>query len=235
MRRRTPYSRAVARWVWQPDKWERLSTVAGLVGDAATVLDVGGRGAELAALLPDSEVTTVNVEEPADVVVAPGRLPLSDGAAEVVTSTDVLEHISPADRAEHVAELVRVARRRVVLCFPCGSPEKDAAEREIARRLEGYGTHLDFLDEHLEHGLPRPADVTAMVLASEPRATVTVWLHNGIAQRDAVLVDALRARYERDPRALLRFAGAWVRRPAAELTRTQDATSNRAYLVVDLP
>jgi hypothetical protein len=54
--------RWLARWTWQPDKWERLSTVAGLVGPATRVLDVGGRGTELAGLLRGVEVTTVNIE-----------------------------------------------------------------------------------------------------------------------------------------------------------------------------
>jgi hypothetical protein len=224
----------MARWTWPPDKWERLSTVASLVGPAGTVLDVGGRGQELAGLLPASDVTTVNLEEPADVVVRPGPLPFYDSSVDVVTSTDVLEHVPPEDRAPHLAELVRVARRRVVVCFPCGSPEKDAAEQAMARQLTDYGTGFDFLDEHLEHGLPRPSGVREILAAADPAARVTVWLQNGIEERDAVLLDALRARYRRDPRALLRFARAWVRRPQPELTEQQDPTSNRAYVVVDL-
>ena len=224
------------RWAWPPDKWERLSTVARLVGEAATVLDVGGRGHEIQRLLPDTDVLTLNVEEPADVVVPAGTLPYDAGAFEVVTSCDVLEHIPAEARASHVAELVRVAALRVIACFPAGSPRKDRAEQDLAARLDSdYGVRFDFLDEHLERGLPRPSDIERLVLDAAPAAHVTVWFQNGIEEGDRVLVDAVRARHRANPLAAARVARAWSRRPAPALTTTVGPDNNRAYLVVELP
>ena len=197
---------------------------------------MGGRGQEMQRLLPDSDVVTLNVEDPADVVVPAGPLPYDAGAFDVVTSCDVLEHIPADARAGHVAELVRVARDRVVACFPAGSPRKDRAEQDLADRLDrDYGVRFDFLDEHLERGLPRPDDVERLVLDAAPAARVTVWFQDGIQQGDRLLVDAVRARHRANPLAGARVARAWVRRPAPALTRTVGPDNNRAYLVAELP
>jgi methyltransferase family protein len=223
------------RWAWPPDKWERLSTVAGLVGEARTVLDVGGRGHELRRLLPGSDVLTLNVEEPADVVVPAGRLPYEADAFDVVTSCDVLEHIPAEERAAHVSELVRVAADRLVACFPAGSPRKDRAEQDLAARLDrDYGVRFDFLDEHLERGLPRASDIARMVLDAEPSARVTVWFQDGIGESDRVLVDAVRASRRANPMAAARVARAWVRRPAPALTQSVGPDNNRAYVVAEV-
>jgi hypothetical protein len=223
------------RWAWPPDKWERLSTVARLADDATTVLDVGGRGRELQRLLPGVRVRSLNVEEPADVVISRGPLPYEDGAFDVVTSCDVLEHVPREERAGHLTELVRVAKRRVVACFPAGSPRKDGAEQALHARLrDEYGVRFAFLDEHLERGLPRAADVTQLIRDADPRARVTVWFQDGIDDRDRVLVDAVRARRRADPLAAARVARAWLVRPAPVLTTTVSVANNRAYVVAEL-
>jgi hypothetical protein len=221
--------------LWPPDKWERLSTVARLVGDPGTVLDVGGRGRELRRILPGSTVVTLNVEEPADVVVPAGPLPYEADAFDVVTSCDVLEHIPAEERPEHVRELVRVAADRLVACFPAGSPRKDRAEQDLAALLDDrYGVRFDFLDEHLERGLPRSRDIVRMVLDAAPTARVTVWFQDGGEESDRVLVDAVRASRRGNPLAAARVARAWVRRPAPVLTQVEGPRNNRAYVVVDL-
>lgn len=186
-------------------------------------------------VLNGCDVVTLNVEEPADVVVPAGRLPYEAGAFDVVTSCDVLEHVPADERAGHVAELVRVAAHRVVACFPAGSPRKDRAEQELAARLvEGYGVRFDFLDEHLERGLPRSSDVERMVREAAPHATVTTWFQDGIEVGDRVLVDAVRATRRANPMAAARVARAWARRPLPTLTTTVGPDNNRAYVVVDL-
>lgn len=223
------------RWTWPPDKWERLSTVARFVQDCRTVLDVGGRGRELQRLLPGSNVVSLNVEEPADVVVPAGPLPYGSGVFDAVTSCDVLEHVPAQDRAAHVAELVRVSAHRVVACFPAGSARKDQAERALADRLaEDFGVRFDFLEEHLACGLPRAFEIEAQVRAAAPEARVTVWFQDGIERGDRVLLDAVRVRHRADPLAAVRFAVAWARRPAPILTTSAGPENNRAYVVVDL-
>jgi hypothetical protein len=203
--------------------------------DATLVLDVGGRGHQMASLLRPAVVTSLNVEPPADLVIEAGDpLPFADDAFDVVLSTDVLEHVPAGDRAAHLRELVRVARKRVVLCWPLGSPEKDHAERVRQARLQDeLGLTLPFLEEHILLGLPREHDVRAMVRAIAPNAGQAWLFQEGIAVGDAVLLDALRARHRYDARALLRYLrGAYLRRPALRPVSSADTT--RAVLVVDL-
>jgi hypothetical protein len=203
--------------------------------DVASVLDVGGRGRQMATLLRPAAVTSLNVEPPADVLVAAGNpLPFPDDAFDVVLSTDVLEHVPESQRQAHVDELVRVARRRVVLCWPLGSLEKDAAEKRLHDQLRSeLGLELDFLEEHLRYGLPREEAVRSMVRAAAPEARQSWLFHDGIAVGDQALLDAMRARHRLDVRALLRFVrGAYLHRPRLRSASSSD--TSRAFVVVDL-
>ena len=113
------------------DTWERHLIVADLLGDARQVVDVGGLPGQLRAFLPGASVLAANVSPPADLIVPEDRLPFETGSIEAVTSLDALEHVPRELRAGFVAELVRVAARRVVLCCPLGSDQHVAAEREV--------------------------------------------------------------------------------------------------------
>jgi hypothetical protein len=201
-----------------------------------TVADVGGRGHELAGLLAGSRVTSVNVEQPCDVLVPAGApLPFADGGVDKVTSTDVLEHMPAEARTAHLAELVRVARSRVVLCFPAGSPAKDASERRTAegvRRING--SCPDFLAEHLRFGLPRAEEVATSVRTLVPDARVAVAYHDGLVENERMLLDAYAAVRRLSPGAFVRSARAWLVRRRPALTTRVSEDNTRAYVVIDL-
>jgi hypothetical protein len=228
--------RAAARVLWQPDMWDRLVLAAKCVGSASTVIDVGGRGHQLARFLPSAKVSTANIVPPADFIVGARVLPFADGQFEVVTSCDTLEHMPADQRPEHIAELVRVARRRLVICCPYGSPQKQKAEWDVAEGVRHVvGTTLPYLQEHLEFGFPREEDVIAMVRAAAPSAEVKCLYYGNYLSGNALLLEGVRARWGHDPKALFRFA--WraylrPRRPGLELTSTD--TTSRLYLVADL-
>jgi Methyltransferase domain len=216
--------------------WDRLVLAARCVGSASTVIDVGGRGRQLAWFLPSAKVSTANIVPPADFIVDARVLPFTDGEFDVVTSCDTLEHMPAEQRPEHVAELVRIARRRLVLCCPYGSPAKQKAEWDVAEVVRDVvGTTLPYLQEHLEFGFPPEDDVTAMVRAAAPSAQVRCLYYGDFLSGNALLLDGVRARWGHDPKALLRFVwNAYLRprRPRLELTST--TTTARLYLIADL-
>ena len=154
----------------------RFSSVVPLIEELGPteVLDVGSGSAGVAGWLrPAWRVTAVDrsfdqaVAPPAPyregARLVPGdarKLPFEDGAFDVAVALDVLEHIPPADRDRVIAELVRVARRRVIVAGPAG-PAAQASDNRLADGLRARG--LDppgWLAEHERHGLPAPGDVT---------------------------------------------------------------------------
>src|SRR5207302_1437051 len=147
------------------DTWLRHEIVAALLaGTDGSVLDVGGLSDRLAGPLAGVDVTTVNVEGPADVIFDGERLPWADSSFEVVTSIDVLEHLRPATRPRHLAELLRVARRRVVACCPLAPGDAAPTERELADRFaEVSGKREEFLEEHAANGLPAEAELRTLI------------------------------------------------------------------------
>jgi SAM-dependent methyltransferase len=229
--------RLMARTTWHPDKWERLSLMADHVGTGATsVLDLGGRGHEMAGLLAPVPVVSANVQEPADVIVPVGQLPFDDDAFDVITCCDVLEHMAAEFRPTFIAQLLRVARRRVVLCCPWGSPEKDASELRLQAMLaDELGVHLEFLDEHIEFGLPTEVDVRAMILDAVPTAKITTLYQEDFEDGEALLMDGMRARYKHDPMALLRYLRrGYFGRRRPELKKTSSPDSHRLFVIVEL-
>ncbi len=229
-------TRSPRRLLWPPDKRDRLTVVAGCLGGCASVLDVGGRGRELAGLLPGARVVSANLEAGADVLLRPDApLPFADGAFAAVASSDVLEHVPPALRAAHVGELVRVARERIVLCCPRHTPAHAAAEERLAATLErDLGVRLGFLDEHLRYGLPADAEVVAMFRAAAPAAELRLGFQGDYEAGDRLLLDGARARWRRDAGALLSYLrGAYLDWPPASLAPRPGPASGRLFVIAD--
>ena len=197
------------------DTLERHAVAAQLLGAPATVVDVGGTPGGLAAALPQTRVVVANVEPPADVVLTPGApLPFGDDAFDAAASLDVLEHLARDERARHLAELVRVARTRVVVCCPLGTPEHVRVEDELRAR---HGHR--WLDGHERHGLPTEAELRELADGW------TFRFHGDVHEA------AARFRGRRNILARLRDA-----RPPLdlELHGTARPATNRVFLVRDL-
>jgi len=130
------------------------------------VLDVGGvsntRDGSLffpmAHFLPHDEVTILDVQD----YDAPnylrtdtnGPFPLPDTSFDVVVSCDTLEHVRPERRPAFLDELLRVARRYVVLAAPFDSEDTRLAERIFYDFHLRLGAAQPQLFEHRLHGLP---------------------------------------------------------------------------------
>ena len=204
------------------DTWERHVLVARAVERPGTVLDVGGRPGELAAFLPGSRVTALNVDEPADVVASDERLPFPDGSFDVVTSLDVLEHLSRERRRSHLEELVRVARSQVLACCPLGTKAHVQAEEELAAWYESVaGSPHRFLQEHLANGLPTEAELRGLI--RDLAFSFELSFHGDFRRTEEIFRASVRS-------DLLRY-GREVLRPAdTALSATPNDHTNRAFL-----
>jgi SAM-dependent methyltransferase len=232
---------------WRParlrperDTWVRHGLAARLLDQRSgggRVLDVGGVAGWLAAHLPSTEVVTVNVAGPADVIFDGRRLPFGDAEFDAVASLDVLEHLPADERRAHVAELVRVAGRVVVACCPAGTPEHVATERELAdwyARLSGRRS--PFLDEHLACGLPTPDELRALGDGWTGYVPELSFQGDFRASAELFRLEALAVFRRRPVIDRARFAWRRLRTPLDEtFRRTASAWDNEAFLRLRRP
>jgi SAM-dependent methyltransferase len=213
------------------DTWERHVIVAELAGGPESVLDVGGVAGELQAFMPASRVTTINVGgEEADLHFDGGRIPFDDGSFDLAVSLDVLEHIEGERRLAHLRELRRVARRRVILCCPLGTPEHIEAERDLAawhREVTGDGHR--FLEEHLETGLPTELELRN--LAAEAGG-FELRFQGDFRDVAKLFRLGVLARSRPSPATVARYARARLAaRQRPELSELPGGHANRAFLI----
>jgi hypothetical protein len=224
------------RLVTAADTWERHLIVAELAGRPRTVIDVGGLPGQLRGFLPGASVVAVNVSPPADLLVEPGQLPFRDRSIDVVTSLDTLEHVPAADRPGFVAELVRVARGRLVLCCPLGTPEHVAAEHEVQGwHRELTGAEHPWLTEHIALGLPTADELRAHLEAATSNGDgIRLAYHGDFRAANEQFRAIVRARRRPTPGAVWRFAGPRLaHRPDVELAAAPGAYTNRVFAVVE--
>ena len=228
---RLPHS--LARALLPPDTRERHAVVARFAKGATEILDVGGVSRHLEAFVHGTRVVTANLEPPADMILNGTELPLPTASYDIVTSLDVLEHIPSPARAGYVAELARVARRRVILCCPVGTEAHVACEAALADwyRAETGRSHR-FLQEHIELGLPREEELRRFF--EEVGLRFRVSFHGDFREIADVFRLQTHARLQPNPGSFARL----VRRRCAprrtfDLVSAVQPFSNRAVVVAD--
>ena len=82
------------------------------------------------------------------------NLPLGNNSMDAALSIDSIEHVPPQQRADAIDELLRVAKKRVVISIPCGNAAEDADARLIRWFHARHGARSFWLSEHRELGLP---------------------------------------------------------------------------------
>lgn len=93
-------------------------------------------------------------------------LPFDDGSFDYVVCADVLEHLPESDRTPALAELVRVARGKLLVTCPCGSAAEEG-EAAFAALHDSLGVPRPaWLTEHLENGLPQVGSLLEALTAT---------------------------------------------------------------------
>jgi hypothetical protein len=82
---------------------------------------------------------------------------------DFVICIDVLEHLCHDDRKKAIEEMLRIAKKKVLLSFPCGEVAMWGDEN-YANQLKNYGLPLpSWLEEHIENRLPKIVDITSII------------------------------------------------------------------------
>lgn len=87
----------------------------------------------------------------------------TDMQFDYVICIDVLEHLNHDDRKKALEEMLRIAKKKVLLSFPCGEVAMWGDEN-YANQLKSFGLALPpWLQEHIENRLPNLVDVTKVI------------------------------------------------------------------------
>ncbi len=125
-----------------------------------TILDVGGEGM-LKLFLPQIQITTANVKS-ADICYSGDKMPLNDNSFDLVVSLDTMEHLPKNKRKDFLLELYRVSKKGFIICAPLGTSEHLDYEKKILASGKLSGDSYTYLAEHVDFGLPTPAEVSEM-------------------------------------------------------------------------
>jgi len=90
------------------------------------------------------------------------RFPFADNEFDVVISVDNLEHIRRGERKNFINEILRVAKKGVIMTLPCGSLAYNHDKKIAQYFYQTYRSSDRFLNEHLANGLPEISDVVEM-------------------------------------------------------------------------
>lgn len=158
------------------DRYVRLRAASEAIrrnaGRDATILDVGGYDGALALFLPDYEMDLI---DPATTGASLLQQPAGALSYDVVASIDALEHIDPRERENALRELARIARKSIVLNYPC-------RETTEAQKLVLKATNNPLVREHVEWELPDTANVVAVMQGFGfsakvmPHSSLAIWL-----------------------------------------------------------
>jgi hypothetical protein len=94
------------------------------------------------------------------------KLPFENISYDYVISVDMLEHVSEKMRFNFIYEIIRVAKKKVIIAVPCGriAERQDCTLDRIY--LQQRGEFYTYLHEHTVNGLPDGNDIVANIIAA---------------------------------------------------------------------
>jgi len=140
------------------DVFERHKKVGSLIKKNQSILDVGGELDHLSQFCSPKKLVVANLHS-GDVIISKEKLPFKKDSFDIVCSIDVIEHIPSSKRSHFIKKLIDIASKKVILSFPIGTKKHMAYEREIKKLLAEKGINIDYLNEHIMHGLPTQEDI----------------------------------------------------------------------------
>jgi hypothetical protein len=156
------------------DHYARYALTRQIIGDIRAtepdriyrILDVGGHSSPLKYFLPNNSITLLDVEPIGSLTSVEflydeyvrgsgAALPFREGAFDIVTAHDTVEHVPSGLRSSLLAEMSRVASGFLVIAGPVSQPDVERAEVRLNSFVRSVlGWDQPFLKEHIELGLP---------------------------------------------------------------------------------
>lgn len=136
------------------------------------IVDVGGYDGKLNLFFSkDANFNVVDIKDaPAEeegITYKKGdarKIPFSDRNFDMVISTDLLEHMDAPDRQKAIKEMLRIAKKYVILGVPNNTELVEQAEENIrAQYVSAGGEEHPFLSEHSHFGLPDPTNIESVL------------------------------------------------------------------------
>ncbi len=131
-----------------------------------TILDIGGGEKSIRPFVDGQyNITSADVEFRGKKMVktvktSADKLPFKNKSFDVVVSIDALEHFPKEKRRKSIQEMLRVARKKVILACPCGK-ESEKYEIKLIKFARKLGKELPWLEEHQKEGLPEEKEILA--------------------------------------------------------------------------
>lgn len=126
--------------------------------ETVSILDVGGYPGLIKDFITADKVTVTDVikDNMPDYIKADATsLPFKDNSFDVVSSTDVLEHIPEGKREKFINESLRVAKDLLIVVAPFNQTLNPVFEGILSEYVVSLtGAPHPFLKEHIENGLP---------------------------------------------------------------------------------
>lgn len=87
------------------------------------------------------------------------KIPFPNKSFDMVVSVDTLEHIPKLERKNVITEMLRVAKKEIIIAVPTGkqSEDQDKILNNVYKKI--YGKTFPFLDEQIGLGLPSVEEI----------------------------------------------------------------------------
>jgi len=147
------------------DLYIRNSIIAELIQELRlkkevfSIIDIGGYDGKLDLFLNANDhykvLDTFRIESFNYIKGDVRNLELADDSCDIVISSEVLEHINSVDRERAVNEMVRVAKKYLIIGAPFKKKTTVDAEKQFNNFFKSItGQEHPWLKEHIENGLP---------------------------------------------------------------------------------
>jgi uncharacterized membrane protein YfhO/ubiquinone/menaquinone biosynthesis C-methylase UbiE len=132
------------------DVYIRHKIVSAFLGGRESVLDVGG-GLDQLKKFSNNQITTTDIRD-ADIIMKGNKLPFKNSQFDTVASIDTLEHISQKERQIFINDLIRVAKKKIIIAAPLGTKNHQLHEEALLKKLGAKAP--PYLKEHVKYNLP---------------------------------------------------------------------------------